>query len=109
MGTIQVKMAKASQDDIDRCIKFFQFIENYMDHGIQVNEDETETELSDEDFLERLRERWGGRFRPAGVDCAWSRVVFGCDILIKNACDPESDVLEWKPEFAEKLRETEVQ
>lgn len=102
-----MKMAKASEDDIQKCIKFFQFIEEFMDYGTHTpeNEDfeEDSIDLTDEVFVHMLRTLWGGRFRPPGVDCAWMRVVFGCDILIHNVCDPNADTLEWKPEYAEKL------
>jgi hypothetical protein len=102
-----MKMAKASKDDIQRCIKFFQFLEEFMEYGTHTPEndecEEDSIDLSPEEFTEKLRELWGGRFKPAGVDCAWTRVVFGCDILIDNVCDPNADTLEWKPEYAEKL------
>ena len=102
-----MKMAKASKDDIAKCRNFFQFIEEFMEYGTHTPEnDETEEEsieLTDEVFVHMLRTLWGGRFRPSGVDASWSRVVFGCDILIDNVCDPDADTLEWKPEYAEKL------
>lgn len=111
METIPVKMAKASKDDIQKTIAFFRFIEEFMEHGTHTPEnDEIEEEsidLSDEDFIERLRTLWGGRFRPVGVDCMWSRVVFGCDILIDNVCNPDAETLEWKPEIARHLPDTE--
>lgn len=104
-----MKMAKASKDDIQRCVKMFHLIEEFMEYGTHTPQndeyEEESIELSDEDFVERLRAMWGGRFRPAGVDCSWSRVVMGCDILIDNVCDPDANTLEWKPEYAEKLAE----
>ncbi len=108
METIQVKMAKASKDDIDRCRKFFQFVEEFMEYGTHTPEndevEEDSIDLTDEMFVEKLREMWGGRMvRRPGVDTSWNRVVWGCDILIDNVCDPNSDVLDWKPEYAEKL------
>lgn len=105
--TIQLKMAKASRDDFDRVIKFFNFIEEYMEYGTHTpeNEDfeEESIDLDDEKFVEMLRTLWGGRFKPPGVYCMWSRVVFGCQVLIENVCDPSADTLEWKPELAAKL------
>lgn len=102
-----MKMAKASKEDIQRCVKFFQFIEEFMDHGTHTPEndefEEDSIDLSDDVFVHMLRTLWGGRQRPSGVDVAWSRVVYGCDILIDNVCDPEADTLEWKPEYAQKL------
>lgn len=103
-----MKMAKASKDDIQRCVKFFQFVEEYFEEGTYTPSDTDEPErLTESDFVEQLREMWGGRLwgagvdrlRGAGVDCAWSRVVYGCGILIDNACDPNADTLEWKPEL----------
>jgi len=109
--TIGMKMAKASKEDIERCIKFFQFIEEFMEYGTHTPEndefEEDSIDLDDEAFVEKLRELWGGRFKAAAVDCAWTRVVMGCDILIDNCCDPSSDVLEWKPEIAKQLAATE--
>jgi hypothetical protein len=102
---IAVKMAKADKDDIDKLIAFFQFIDEYFEHGTHTPQDsDVSTELTDESFIEQLRKLWGQRFGPAGVDCAWSRVVFGCDILIDNCCDPNADTLEWKPEIEKLLR-----
>lgn len=103
-----MKMAKASKDDIQRVIKFFHLIDEFMEYGTHTPEnDETEEEsiqLTDEDFVERLRDWWGGRFvRRPGVDSAWSRVVHGCDMLIDNCCDPNASTLEWKPEIAKQL------
>lgn len=100
-----MKMAKASKDDIRKVIEFFRFIEEFMEYGTHTpdNEEieEDSIDLTDEKFVEMLRALWGGRFKPAGVDCMWSRVVFGCDMLIDNCCDPDVDVLEWKPELAQ--------
>lgn len=107
--TIEMKMAKASKEDIERCIKFFQFIEEFMEYGTHTPEsedfEEDSIDLDDEAFVERLRAMWGGRFKAAAVDCAWTRVVMGCDILIDNCCDPNADTLEWKPEIAKQLAE----
>ena len=107
---IEIKMAKASKEDIQRCIKFFQFVEEFMDYGTHTPEnqefEEDSIDLTNDDFVERLRELWGRRFGPPGVDCSWSRVVNGCDVLIDNVCDPNSDVLEWKTEIAERLNGT---
>jgi len=105
---LQMRMAKASKEDIEKCIQFFNFIEEFMEHGTftPFNEEfeEESIELDDNQFVERLRKMWGGPFRRPGVDCSWRRVVNGCDILIDNVCDPNASTLEWKPEIAEKLK-----
>jgi len=46
---------------------------------------------------QRLAE-WLHEQEAAGVDVpAWERVVFGYDTLVRNACDPDKDYLDWKP------------
>lgn len=104
METIQVKMAKASKDDIERCRKFFQFVEEFMEYGTHTPEndevEEDSLDLTDEMFVEKLREMWGGRMvRRLGVDTCWTRVVVGCDMLIDNCCDPEADCLELRQDW----------
>lgn len=106
--TVPIRMAKASQDDVDRVVKFFQLIEEYMEYGTYTppnDEIEEESiELTDETFVEKLREFWGGRFTYGpGVDSSWARVVNGYAVLVDNVCDPDRDVLEYKPEIAAKL------
>jgi hypothetical protein len=107
MGVVQVKMAKASKDDIQKVIAFFRFIEEYMEYGTHTPEndevEEDSIELTEEKFVEMLRKMWGGRFKPAGVDCMWSRVVFGCDFLIANCCDQEADCLELRQDWAKAI------
>ena len=102
-----MKMAKASSDDVDKVIAFFHVIEEYMDYGTHTPEnpdvEEESIDLDPERFVELLRERWGRRFGPCGVDAAWSRVVHGYQVLVDNCCDPNAETLEWKPEIAEKL------
>ena len=102
-----MRMAKASKEDIERCWAFFRFIEEFMEYGTHTPEnDEVEEEsvdLSDELFVEMLRAMWGGRFRPPGVDCSWSRVVHGCDMLIDNVCDPNVDYLDLRPDWAQAI------
>jgi len=102
-----MKMAKASQDDIDKVIAFFRMAEEFFEYGTHTPEnddfEEESVDLSDAEFVEKLRDLWGGRFRAAGVDAAWCRVVMGYQVLVDNVCDPDADTLEWKPEYAEKL------
>ncbi len=105
MTEVQIKMAKASKDDIHKMIEFFRFIEEFMEYGTHTPEnDETEEEsidLTDEQFVERLRGLWGGRLGNGhSVDCSWSRVVNGCDMLIANVCDPDADTLELRQDWA---------
>lgn len=104
---MQMKMAKASKDDIQKTISFFQFVEEYFEYGTHTPEnqdfEEDSVDLTEEKFVEMLRELWGGRFKPAGVDCAWRRVVLGCDMLIDNVCDPSLDHLDLRPDWAKAI------
>ncbi len=103
-----MKMAKASKEDFQRVIRFFQLVEEYMDdrtYTPPTEDDSGETiDLDDAGFIELLREMWGGRFKPPGVLGSWSRVVHGGEILIENCCDPNSEVLDWKPEIAAAIK-----
>ena len=106
--TVPVRMAKATQDDVDLVVKFFQLIEEYMEYGTYTppaDEFEEESmELTDDVFVHYLRAMWGGGHEnKRSVDSAWSRVVNGYAVLVDNVCDPNSDVLEYKPEIAAKL------
>jgi hypothetical protein len=111
--TVPVRMAKASQEDVDRVVKFFQLIEEYIEYGTYTppsDEFEEESiELTDKIFVHYLRTLWGGRqSSQPGVDSAWSRVVNGYAVLVDNVCDPDSDVLEYKPEIAAKLSQPDA-
>ncbi len=95
-----MKMAKASKADIQRVHDFMQFIDEFMEYGAITGDSDEEITLDDDAFVARLRDMWGHRFGPCKVDASWRRVVFGCDILIDNCCDPNSDTLEWRPDIA---------
>lgn len=97
---IQMKMAKASRDDIERLTTFFLMLEEALEYGTYTPPNqETEFErIDDERILELIREAWG-QYGP-GVGPSWRRVVMGCGILIDNCCDPEADTLEWRKDVA---------
>jgi hypothetical protein len=102
-----MKMAKSSKDDVRKVIAFFRFIEEFMEYGTHTPEneefEEDSIDLTDEQFVEMLRKMWGGRFKPAGVDCMWMPVVFGYDVLVENCCDDDSDVLELRSDWTEAI------
>ena len=104
-----MKMAKASKDDLLRVRQFMELCDEWFEHGTHTPEnDETEEEsieLTEEEFVEKLREMWGRRFQQSvsGVGSSWFRVIWGCDVLIDCVCDPDADTLEWKPELAAKI------
>jgi len=79
-----MKMAKASAADLDAMQEFFESVEEIMESG-----------SDDDKLLSLIHENW---FRLCS---AWRRVVFGCEILINNACDKDLSYLEWKPSLRE--------
>lgn len=104
---IEVKMAKATEDDFRRVTDFLAMLDEIMEYGTYTppNDDEEEIneEINDADRLRKLIEAaWGGPGR-AGVGSAWRRVVWGGKMAIDNCCDPVADVLEWRPDVREWL------
>ena len=53
------------------------------------------------DYLLKAEQRNGKNF-PHG----WRRVVWGCEILIENCCDPSLDYLALKPELQNDAKTT---
>jgi hypothetical protein len=100
MGVIEVKIAKADKEDIDRLTAFFFMLEEMIEYGTytQPNPDEEDVseEVDDERMVELIRAAWGER--GPGVGPSWRRVVLGCAVLIDNCCDPNADTLEWRPD-----------
>ena len=94
----------------DKTCKFFNMIEEFIEYGTHTPEnddyEEESIELDDAKFVELVRSMYGGRFKPDGVDVAWRRVVFGCDILIDNCCNPDEGHLAFKPEIRKLLEPT---
>lgn len=106
-----MQMARADQDDIDLVIDFFQFVEEFMDHETMTPEDSEDAEpleITDEEFVMKLRDKWGYRFGPALVDAAWRRVVFGYGVLVDNVCDKEKDILDLRPDWKSALESYEA-
>lgn len=96
--TLQMKMAKASKEDLDQVRQFFDMLEEVIEYGTFTKPDDDSEDISDEQFVSLIRKAWNTR--GEGVGTAWRRVVYGCDILIDNCCDPAADTLEWRPDIA---------
>lgn len=94
-----MKLAKASEADLNQVREFFQMIEEIIEYGTYTPDDPdlSEEVVDAERFMELVRKRWN-EYGP-GVGSSWRRVVFGCETLIANCCDPDADVLEWRPEI----------
>lgn len=99
--TIEVKMAKATKEDMDRVRRFLEMIEEVMEYGTYTEPSEDDEDESEPIGTERLFELIEAAWNPTGlgVGTSWRRVVYGCEILIDNACDPEADTLEWRPDI----------
>ena len=98
---IQMKMAKATPDDFNTIIQFFNWLQAWADNGTETiirDGEEVDVEISDEAFALRMREHMGRWTRRPNVFACWSRVVFGAQMLIDNCCDPNLDHLEWRPD-----------
>lgn len=100
-----MQMAAASREDVERVMDFFRIIEEFMEYGTHTPEsdevEEDSNDLTDEQFVELLRKKWGGRFQPPGVDGSWRRVVHGFQVVFDNCCDKESDVLALRKDWQE--------
>jgi hypothetical protein len=103
MATRKMRMAKASDKDIETLIDFFNLMEiveasNFCISDWEDDEDiypklKPYMKLRDFDYAE-FYHRW----EPV-LATRWRRVVFGCQILIESCCDPKLSYLEHKPEM----------
>lgn len=96
---IQLKMAKASKEDFERINGFFLGLEEMLENRRHA---ETGEWVEDEEIMEWIRDKWG--MRRAGVGTSWRRVVHGGEMVMDNACDPNCDVLEWRPDIEAAMR-----
>jgi hypothetical protein len=104
--TIEMKMAKASDEDINTLTRFMEWLEEFSEAGIDIHKpliDEQGEEffpcIDDDAAMEKIREEFSRWTRRATVAGSWRRVVWGFQILRDNCCDPAANVLEWNPEL----------
>lgn len=73
-----MKMAKADHAEWQKCMDFA----NNLEENVR--------ELDDEKLGRWVKENY-----------VWlGRTLYGYRVLVDNACDPNADTLEWKPEIA---------
>lgn len=108
-----MQMAKASKEDIQKMIDFFSIWELMEEREWEIDSTDYEDELNEKlapydyrkhrdsygDFeIQSVKDlffqNWFGE-----MDFRWRRVVFGCDILIDNVCDPDKNILAFHPKF----------
>jgi hypothetical protein len=112
MGVLEVRMAKASADDCKRVVDFFEWLETFVDEGVDQSkpyddEEDSYPAISEEEAMEHIKAEFSRWTRRATVAASWRRVVWGFSCLCDNVCDPSSDVLEWKPEIRSALEAME--
>jgi hypothetical protein len=90
-----MKMAKASEADIESLTDFFNMLEEAIEYGTVTDSKGNSEEVDDEKIAEIIRNAWNGHGR---VGCSWRRVIIGCAVLIDNCCDPELSYLDWRPD-----------
>lgn len=83
-----MRMAKARQHEIDYLREFLLKLEEFWEAGIDSDSATKLEELLHEDFA-----------RISG----WRRIVEGYQALVDNACDPNLNYLDWKPELKERI------
>lgn len=107
LRTLHLKIAKPSQEDFDTLHGFLQGLEGILErnelpegHPDEGQEpDEYGGSIDSPVIVDWLHDQWGGRWQRSGVGTCWQRVLWAGDVAIKNACDPDADVLEFKPEI----------
>lgn len=83
---IPVQMARASIEDVEKLMRFMQLLEHI---------DECGDRFKNRTVLRRVYGWWS----RLGIRGRWCRVIWGYRTLMDNCCDPNSQVLEWRPEF----------
>jgi len=68
-------------------------------------DEETEKIPTNDRFVELIEQFWCGDLinRTTGINNSWRRIVFGYVTLFDNACDPNSEFLEWREDIAKFL------
>lgn len=91
-----MKMAKPSEEDFNIVHDFLQGIELAIEEGClpdPSNPDGCGEDATPERFLDWVERQW------RLVRMSWSRVLWAGKTAIDNACDPNSDVLEFRPDI----------
>ena len=99
--TITVKMAKPSEADFDCVHDFLKGLEIILEEGCipkaDLDDDIDLPNATAEPVFDWLEKQW------RDVSRSWSRVLWAGKTAIDNCCDPNADVLEFKPEIKKTL------
>ena len=106
---VEMKMAKASEDDVQRLVKFMEFLETYVEEGVDNRDPEIDDppQIDDEAAMDIIREEFSRFTRRANVMGSWRRIVWGFSVLADNCCDPDSNVLEWSADLRKLIESSE--
>ena len=130
-----LRMAKANPEEFERTMKFVNIMEALFESNpYSLMESETswrEWDDDDEDkqllleiekeVLEEDGDYWNGKpdsrlvlfefikrkWKESNYSGSFGRIIMDAEVLIDNACDPDLDYLEWKPEIKEALEKYE--
>jgi hypothetical protein len=94
-----MRMAKATDHDFEVMSDFLSGLEQAIERPEFGDEDAANVrgeDVTDEERIGRyVLEKW----RAARV--CWGRVVFGCEVLVRNVCDPDVSYLRLRPDGRE--------
>lgn len=115
-----MRMAKASQEHVDKLRKWMQFNDNLMqiDPLFGGEWEEFKKDWSeDEDFkaiIEEVQTEEGdfnweyyASYYSCEISHIYGRILWGYETLVENVCDPELSYLDYKKEFKEMEAELE--
>jgi hypothetical protein len=99
---IAMKQAKPSADECRKFLEFMQGLESIIENGECPDPDSEPFDIRDaNELVGWLYHQWHS------IGPIWQRVFFAGQTAMENACDPNADTLEWKPEL--KMQELQRQ
>jgi hypothetical protein len=99
---IEMKMAKPKAGEFEAVVGFMQLLESIIEQREVPGGDGEPTPVEfDEDALAAIEKAW------EKVSACYCRVLFAGQTAIENACDPDADALEFKPEIKEAVAKAE--
>ena len=90
-----MKQARPKPGELQSLIELLMLVQEYAEDGTIDGE-----ECGDNTFVARLNDLY-----HSGVGNSWQRVIFGMQTAFDHATDPNSPVVDWKPEFKQALKE----
>jgi hypothetical protein len=107
-----MKMAKASQEHVDRLRSWLQFNNEIckIDPLLKLEWDEFKKDWDEEEDFQRIITHcvdYSGKFiydyywdyYQRHISHIFSRIIMGYEVLIDNICDPDKDYLDYRPEL----------